>query len=278
MDGILVPGGFGKRGIAGMVHAITYAREKKIPFFGICLGMQCATIEYARQVSKLEHADSTEFDPSTPNRVIYKLRELLGVDEMGGTMRLGAWPCKLEPGSFAHKAYGTLEISERHRHRYEFNCEYDETLTRAGLPHHRPHARRRLRRDRRSARPSVVHRLPVPSRIQIEAAGAASAVCRVHPRQPRKSPRAAGRRLGEARFTPPTPPRIRSASIRNSWLVIREEWWVFEARFDGACGAKPSTATCGGRRKTIHLIRKDPLLPYIRNCVGVMFSMVYGEF
>ena len=101
VDGILVPGGFGKRGIAGMVHAITYAREKKIPFFGICLGMQCATIEYARQVSHIEHADSTEFDPSTPNRVIYKLRELLGVDEMGGTMRLGAWPCKLEPGSFA---------------------------------------------------------------------------------------------------------------------------------------------------------------------------------
>jgi CTP synthase len=132
-DGVLVPGGFGKRGIEGMVHAITYAREKKIPFFGICLGMQCATIEYARQVSRLERADSTEFDPSTPNRVIYKLRELLGVDEMGGTMRLGAWPCKLEPGSFAHKAYGTLEISERHRHRYEFNCEYEGTLTRAGF-------------------------------------------------------------------------------------------------------------------------------------------------
>src|SRR5271156_3163554 len=133
MDGILVPGGFGKRGIAGMVHAITYAREKKIPFFGICLGMQCATIEYARQVSRIEHADSTEFDPSTPNRVIYKLRELLGVDEMGGTMRLGAWPCKLEAGSFAAKAYGTLEISERHRHRYEFNRDYEKALTGAGL-------------------------------------------------------------------------------------------------------------------------------------------------
>ena len=132
-DGILVPGGFGKRGIAGMVQAITYAREKKIPFFGICLGMQCATIEYARQVSKIENADSTEFDPSTSNRVIYKLRELLGVDEMGGTMRLGAWSCKLEPGSFAAKAYGALEISERHRHRYEFNCEYEPTLTRAGF-------------------------------------------------------------------------------------------------------------------------------------------------
>jgi CTP synthase len=133
VDGILVPGGFGKRGIAGMVHAITYAREKKIPFFGICLGMQCATIEYARTVSHIEHADSTEFDPSTPNRVIYKLRELLGVDEMGGTMRLGSWKCKLQSGSFAHKAYGQLEISERHRHRYEFNCEYEDTLTRAGF-------------------------------------------------------------------------------------------------------------------------------------------------
>ncbi len=133
VDGILVPGGFGKRGIAGMVHAITYAREKKIPFFGICLGMQCATIEYARTVSHIEHADSTEFDPGTPNRVIYKLRELLGVDEMGGTMRLGAWKCKLQPGSFAARAYGQLEISERHRHRYEFNCEYEDTLTRAGF-------------------------------------------------------------------------------------------------------------------------------------------------
>jgi CTP synthase len=133
VDGILIPGGFGKRGIAGMVHAITYAREKKVPFFGICLGMQCATIEYAREVSKLDRADSTEFDPSTPNRVIYKLRELLGVDEMGGTMRLGAWPCKLEPGSFAAKAYGTTEISERHRHRYEFNCDYEKTLTSAGF-------------------------------------------------------------------------------------------------------------------------------------------------
>jgi CTP synthase len=133
VDGILVPGGFGKRGIQGMVHAITHAREKKVPFFGICLGMQCATIEYARQVAGIPSADSTEFDPSTPNRVIYKLRELLGVDEMGGTMRLGAWPCRLEPGSFAAKAYGTTEISERHRHRYEFNCEYEPGLIRAGF-------------------------------------------------------------------------------------------------------------------------------------------------
>jgi CTP synthase len=132
-DGILVPGGFGKRGIQGMIHTIQYAREHKVPFFGICLGMQCATIEYARDVAGMKQADSTEFDPQSPHRVIYKLRELLGVDEMGGTMRLGAWPCKLEPGSFAHKAYGKLEISERHRHRYEFNRDYEKTLVAAGL-------------------------------------------------------------------------------------------------------------------------------------------------
>jgi len=132
-DGILVPGGFGKRGIQGMIYAIRYARENKVPFFGICLGMQCATIEYARDVARLEHADSTEFDPQTPHRVIYKLRELLGVDEMGGTMRLGAWPCRLQAGSTAHRAYGQLEISERHRHRYEFNCDYEKTLVAAGL-------------------------------------------------------------------------------------------------------------------------------------------------
>jgi len=132
-DGILVPGGFGKRGIQGMIYTIQYAREYKVPYFGICLGMQCATIEYARDMANLKQADSTEFEPQTPNRVIYKLRELLGVDEMGGTMRLGAWPCRLEPGSFAHKAYGKLEISERHRHRYEFNREYEKVLTAAGL-------------------------------------------------------------------------------------------------------------------------------------------------
>jgi CTP synthase len=132
-DGILVPGGFGKRGVQGMIYTIQYARENKVPFFGICLGMQCATVEYARDVAGLERADTTECDPQSPHRVIYKLRELLGVDEMGGTMRLGAWPCKLEPGSFAAKAYGKLEISERHRHRYEFNRDYEKILTNAGL-------------------------------------------------------------------------------------------------------------------------------------------------
>ena len=132
-DGILVPGGFGKRGIAGMLNGIRYAREKKVPYFGICLGMQTACIEYARNVCGLEDANSSEFDPATPHRVIYKLRELRGVEELGGTMRLGAWPCKIEPGTLAQRVYGQLEISERHRHRYEFNREYEEPLTAAGL-------------------------------------------------------------------------------------------------------------------------------------------------
>jgi len=131
--GILVPGGFGKRGIEGMLQAIRYARENKVPYFGICLGMQTACIEFARNVCGLAEANSSEFDPATPHRVIYKLRELRGVEELGGTMRLGAWPCKIEPGTLAHRIYGQLEISERHRHRYEFNREYEETLTAAGL-------------------------------------------------------------------------------------------------------------------------------------------------
>ena len=132
-DGILVPGGFGKRGIEGMLNAIRYAREHNVPYFGICLGMQTACIEYARNVAGLAGANSGEFDPATPHRIIYKLRELTGVEEMGGTMRLGAWACKLEPDSLAAKAYAKTEISERHRHRYEFNREYEPILTGAGL-------------------------------------------------------------------------------------------------------------------------------------------------
>src|SRR6266852_6437971 len=132
-DGLLVPGGFGKRGIEGMLIAIRYARENKVPYFGICLGMQTACIEFARNVCGLADANSSEFDPATPHRVIYKLRELRGVEELGGTMRLGAWPCKIEPETLAHKIYGLTEISERHRHRYEFNREYEGTLTAAGL-------------------------------------------------------------------------------------------------------------------------------------------------
>ncbi len=132
-DGILVPGGFGKRGVEGMINAIRYARQYAVPYFGICLGMQAMVIEFARNVCGLPEADSTEFNPSTPYRVIYKLRELKGVDELGGTMRLGAYPCRLAPGSFARAAYGVDEISERHRHRYEFNREFEQVLTNHGL-------------------------------------------------------------------------------------------------------------------------------------------------
>jgi CTP synthase len=132
VDCILVPGGFGKRGIEGMIRAIRYAREKKIPYFGICLGMQTAVIEFARNVCSLD-ANSSEFDPATQHRVIYKLRELLGIEEMGGTMRLGAYPCILEEDSLAARMYGQREISERHRHRYEFNREYEELLVSYGL-------------------------------------------------------------------------------------------------------------------------------------------------
>jgi len=133
-DAILVPGGFGKRGIAGMIRAISYARRTRTPYFGICLGMQTAVIEYARSVCGLGGADSTEFDAETPYPVIFKLRDLVGVEEMGGTMRLGAWECRLAHGSIAQEVYGGREeISERHRHRYEFNPEFREQLERAGL-------------------------------------------------------------------------------------------------------------------------------------------------
>src|SRR6202034_4514641 len=132
-DGILVPGGFGKRGIEGMLNAIRYARENGVPYFGICLGMQTACIEFARNVCGLAGASSSEFDPATPHRVIFKLRELTGVEEMGGTMRLGAWPCVLAEDSIAARSYEATQISERHRHRYEFNREYEALLTGAGL-------------------------------------------------------------------------------------------------------------------------------------------------
>jgi CTP synthase len=117
-----------------MLNAIRYAREKQVPYFGICLGMQTACIEFARNVCGLKDANSTEFDPAAQHRIIYKLRELLGVEEMGGTMRLGAWTCILQEGTLAAKAYNDAkEISERHRHRYEFNREYEALLTGGGL-------------------------------------------------------------------------------------------------------------------------------------------------
>jgi CTP synthase len=132
-DGILVPGGFGNRGTRGMMIAAQVARERQIPYFGICYGFQWATVEYARNVAGLADADSTECNPDTSAKVIYKLRDLLGVDDLGGTMRLGSYACELAPGSLAQKVYGADLIDERHRHRYEFNCLYERTLTDRGL-------------------------------------------------------------------------------------------------------------------------------------------------
>lgn len=133
VDGILIPGGFGDRGIEGMIRAAQYARENRIPFFGICLGMQCAVIEYARDVCGMKKANSTEFDEDTPYPVIYLMPEQVSIEIKGGTMRLGKYPCKLKEGTHAIAAYGTDLISERHRHRYEVNNELKEELFSHGL-------------------------------------------------------------------------------------------------------------------------------------------------
>ncbi|SFF34616.1 CTP synthase [Paenibacillus catalpae] len=133
VHGILVPGGFGDRGIEGKVSAIRYAREQQIPFFGICLGMQVAVIEYARSVAGLFNANSAEINPSTPYAVIDLLPDQKDIEDMGGTMRLGLYPCKLKPGSLAATEYNDELVYERHRHRYEFNNEYRERIESAGL-------------------------------------------------------------------------------------------------------------------------------------------------
>ncbi|XPV77747.1 MAG: CTP synthase [Desulfovibrio sp.] len=144
LDGILVPGGFGHRGVEGKIESIRFARENKIPFFGICLGMQCAVIEYARNVAGLELANSEEFDETTENNVIYLMREWFDPrskktelrnesSEKGGTMRLGTYPCTLKDNTFAKKAYGERDIDERHRHRFEFNNKFAEVLQENGL-------------------------------------------------------------------------------------------------------------------------------------------------
>jgi CTP synthase len=132
-EGILVPGGFGNRGTRGMMKAAQVARERGIPYFGICYGFQWAAVEYARNVAGLADADSTECNPDATSKVIYKLRDLLGIDDLGGTMRLGEYACELTPGSLAQQIYGAHVVHERHRHRYEFNCLYEKTLVERGL-------------------------------------------------------------------------------------------------------------------------------------------------
>jgi CTP synthase len=131
--GILVPGGFGSRGTRGMMKAAEHARRHGIPFFGICYGFQWATVEFARNVCGLEGADSTEVDENAPHKVIYKLRDLMDVDDLGGTMRLGSYPCELVAGSHAQRIYGRRHIDERHRHRFEFNCLYESELAAKGM-------------------------------------------------------------------------------------------------------------------------------------------------
>ena len=133
VDGILVPGGFGSRGTGGMIAAATYARRTGTPYFGICYGFQWAVTEYARNVCGLLGANSTEVDEAAEHKVIYKLQDLLGVNDLGGTMRLGSYTCRLEPGSRAARIYGTSEIQERHRHRYEFNKAYEGCLSDKGM-------------------------------------------------------------------------------------------------------------------------------------------------
>jgi CTP synthase len=133
VDAILVPGGFGDRGTEGMITAARYARENNMPYFGICLGMQMAVVEYARNICSLNRANSSEFDPKTPYPVIDLLPEQRHIKDKGASMRLGAWPCVINPNSFAFAAYGRKEISERHRHRYEFNNDYKKILTDKGL-------------------------------------------------------------------------------------------------------------------------------------------------
>lgn len=133
VHGILVPGGFGDRGIEGKVSAIKYAREQRIPFFGICLGMQVAVVEYARSIVGLQDANSSEINPSTPYPVIDLLPEQKDIEDIGGTMRLGLYPCKIADDSLAMQAYQSGLVYERHRHRYEFNNEYREILEQHGL-------------------------------------------------------------------------------------------------------------------------------------------------
>ncbi len=222
MDAVLVPGGFGKRGVEGKIKAIRYARENGVPYLGICLGMQLAVIEYARHMAGLDHANSTEFESSTPHPVVALITEWQNRDgsiekrttgsDLGGTMRLGAQPCDVVPGSLAHRIYGATTVAERHRHRYEVNNHYLPRLEAAGLAVGRAREecrRRRSLRDDRAAAASVVLRLPVPSGVHVESAARPSAVHRFRQGRARAAAARAGagrdrrrRRAGRVDLTP----------------------------------------------------------------------------
>ncbi len=219
VDGVLVPGGFGMRGIEGKIEAIRYARTQGIPFFGICLGMQCATIEFARNVLGLDDANSTEFDGTTQHPVIAMMEEQAGVHQRGGTMRLGSWPCQLAPGSRAAAAYGAELVHERHRHRYEFNNAYRTQFEQHGFRPDRTEPRRHARRDRRDPRPPLVPRRPVPPRVQVEAH-------RAHPLFRDFIAAALARRERSAEptasssWTPPSIRTVGSSPLRKSGAIV----------------------------------------------------------
>ena len=179
-DGILVPGGFGDRGSEGKIEAIRYARESGVPFFGICLGMHMAVVEYARHACGLDNANSAEFDPDTIHPVVDLMPDQRGLKDKGATMRLGAYPCVLAPDSLAAKIYGQQNISERHRHRFEVNNAYREQLEGAGLVLSGQSPDNHSGRNDRAAGASVLYRLPVPPRVQEQtpcATPAVHAVC-----------------------------------------------------------------------------------------------------
>ena len=203
-DAILVPGGFGKRGVEGKILAAQFAREHKVPYLGICLGMQVATIEYARHKAGLADANSTEFDPETPNPVIALIDEWEDADgrvqkrsadsDLGGTMRLGAQSSDVKPGTLAHEIYGKV-LTERHRHRYEANVQLPRPPHRGRPRDLGADAARTPDRGRRAAaqRPPVVHRRAVPPRVQVDALGRPSALQVVHRGRPEAPGRARGK-------------------------------------------------------------------------------------
>jgi hypothetical protein len=206
-DAVLVPGGFGKRGIEGKICAARFARENKVPYLGICLGMQVATIEFARHVAGLKDANSTEFEPASPHPVIALITEWKDADgtiktrdensDLGGTMRLGAQSSDVAKGTLAHQIYGDV-VTERHRHRYEANVNYLDQLRRLGPGDFRPDPARAADRNRRAAaeRAPLVHGRAVPPRIQVHALGRASAVQRLH--QGRAGPPERGQQIAES--------------------------------------------------------------------------------
>ena len=183
--GVLVPGGFGSRGWEGKIVACQVARERGIPYLGICLGMHVAVSEFARNVVGMHGANSTEMDPETPFPVIDLLPEQKEVEDLGGTMRLGAQPVDVVEGSRVHAAYGETVIYERHRHRYEVNNHYRQQIADAGLVISRHVPGGTARRDRRAARPPVVRREPVPPGVQVAAHEARAALPRLRGRRRR---------------------------------------------------------------------------------------------